>query len=341
MRTVVLRESSLQPDPSALSGVGTLGTIAGPLTAVTADDALSDLMAVPTRTTAEALLVRQQALAHLGVLAAGATADEPRRVVIAPPALWDPAARLVSPLLRATRTAAWLQPVTLDGLLDGPRSPRQRESYGPEAKRAEISPEALAAVAREQDRLGALAAILDDPSQVVEPFGQALLRAQSRAWRVESRTGAALVTSIRRELAARTDAVHVLSRGSIVFSGDVGAVPVTIENDLDSAVTVGVQLIGEPAARLSSAPLEGIRIEAGHRVSVDLDARVIGGDPLTARVQLLTPEGERYGMPSRVTLSSTAYARAASWVVIAAFIAIAVFVVVGVVRRIRKARAAH
>lgn len=337
VRTVVLRDGSMTPSASQ-AALASLGTIAGPLTAVLADDALSDLADAPTPTNAEALAVRQQFLAHLAVLAAQESDEGQRTVVIAPDMQWDPSARLITPLLRASRSASWLTTRSLVELLAITPSPRQREPYAPTAKRAELSPQYLAGVRREQNRLAALAAVLEDPSGTVEPFGQALLRAESSAWRAQPKAGTDLLTSIRRELAERTNAVHVLSRGSIVFSGDVGAVPVTIENDLDTAVTVGVELIGDPAARLSSTPLEGIRIEAGRRVSVDLDARVIGGDPLRARVQLLTPDGQRYGAAGEITLSSTAYARAASWVVIAAFIAIAIFVVVGITRRIRKAQ---
>ena len=103
-------------------------------------------------------------------------------------------------------------------------------------------------------------------------------------------------------------------------------------------MTVGLALVGSPALRLSSEPLTSIRIDAGKMASVDIDARVVGGDPLTVNVQLLTPEMTPYGKPARITVTSTAYARAASWVVAAAFVAIVVFVVVGVTRRIRKAQ---
>ena len=97
-------------------------------------------------------------------------------------------------------------------------------------------------------------------------------------------------------------------------------------------------LRGNPPLRLSSEPLTGIRIEPGKFASVDITARVVGGDPLAVDVQLLSPDGEDYGSPARITVVSTAYARAASWVVAAAFLAIVVFVIVGVVRRINKAR---
>jgi hypothetical protein len=86
---------------------------------------------------------------------------------------------------------------------------------------------------------------------------------------------------------------------------------------------------------LESEPLTGINVEPGRKVSVDLQARVIGGNTLPVRVQLLTADGSRFGSPARIDVASTAYARAAAWVVAIAFVAIVVFVIVGVIRRIR------
>ncbi|MEL0146995.1 MAG: DUF6049 family protein, partial [Actinomycetota bacterium] len=119
--------------------------------------------------------------------------------------------------------------------------------------------------------------------------------------------------------------------------GDSGRVPITIENSLDRTVTVGVQLRASPAIRLESEPLQGIQVEPGKKVSVDIEARVVGGNTLPVRVQLLTPDGTAFGEGARIDVASTAYARAAAWVVIVAFIAIVIFVVIGVARRIRLA----
>ena len=92
-----------------------------------------------------------------------------------------------------------------------------------------------------------------------------------------------------------------------------------------------------PAIRLESEPLQGIQVEPGKKVSVDIEARVVGGNTLPVRVQLLTPDGTAFGEGARIDVASTAYARAAAWVVIVAFIAIVIFVVIGVARRIRLA----
>lgn len=196
----------------------------------------------------------------------------------------------------------------------------------------------MASVRKVTERLDAFTSVLDDPTGVSEPYSAALMRAVSSAWRTQPETGEKLVRTTSDELAEQTDLVRVLSAGTITFSGDSGRVPVTIANDLDRAVTVGLRLEGVPALRLESEPLTGIRIEPGKMASVDLDARVVGGDPLPVLVQLITPEAEPFATPARITVTSTAYARAAAWVVAVAFFAIVIFVIVGVYRRIHAAR---
>ena len=187
-----------------------------------------------------------------------------------------------------------------------------------------------------EGRLDRLVAVLDDPSTIGPSYAAALLRAQSSAWRSEPSLGAELLGMVNAGLLERTSLVRVLSTGTVIFSGDAGRVPVTIANDGEQAVTVGVALIGQPSARLQSTPLSGIRVDPGKKVSVDLEARVIGGEPLGVAVQLLTPAGARYGTPATISLVSTAYARAAGWVVAVAFLALAAFVVIGITRRIKR-----
>ena len=205
---------------------------------------------------------------------------------------------------------------------------------------AELADRYVARVQRSQDRLDRFVSVLVDPAAVAQTFGAAMLRTASAAWRTEPDTANRLLTSVNSELSARIGLIRALSSGTVTFSGDSGRVPVTVANDGPDPVVVGVQLVGEPASRLVSTSHAPIEIPPGRKASLDLDARVIGGDPLTVRVQLLTPEGDPFGEPETITLGSTAYARAAAWVVGLAFAAIAVFVVVGVTRRITRVRRA-
>jgi len=134
--------------------------------------------------------------------------------------------------------------------------------------------------------------------------------------------------------------VTVLSTGRITFSGDSGGVPITVENTSSAPVTITISLTGFPPSRLDSEKVENVVVDPGMRTSVEIQARILGDGPLDASVRVTSPLGTRLALPATVTLASAAYARAAGWVVLVAFLALAVFVVVGVTRRIRKARAA-
>ena len=190
---------------------------------------------------------------------------------------------------------------------------------------------------RASEQLASLTAVLDNPTGFSDAYAEAILRSESSAWRTEPDTGAELIRSVQQGLRTQIDQVYVLSEGTITLSGEQGLVPVTIANDLDRTVTVGVQLRGYPAARLVSDPMYDISIEPGKKVSVELDARVVGGRTLSVGVQLLTPDGQNFGSPAQIQVVSTAYARAAAWVIAIAFFAIVIFVVVGITRRIHKA----
>ncbi|HAN71826.1 MAG TPA: hypothetical protein DCQ36_09615 [Actinobacteria bacterium] len=325
--------------------IAALPTDAGAIRAVLTDPGLTRLLAAPPRTASEVITTRQRFLAETASVALTLQeAGAPDRTLVAAPPTprWTAASTLLTPLLRATRSAPWLQPVTLSELLTEPTptTSRRRGGYGEKARADELTRRYVAAIARANEDLSTFTSIIDNPTGVTEPFSEALLRASSSAWRSQPATGTELLESIQVDLDAQTAKVRVLSEGAVTLSGDSGKVPVTIANDLDRSVTVGVVLQGRPSLRLDSRPIEGVQIEAGKMASVDLSARVVGGDPLAVDVQLLGPDGEEYGSPAEITVSSTAYARAAAWVVALAFVAIVVFVIVGIVRRIHKARMA-
>lgn len=337
--SVVIRSTTEDSITTSANGIASVGTPSGNLDVIVGDPRLAQTLAMPQRTSSEILLARQRFLAETALLAQNA--NGPVTIVAAPPDIrWSPARRFISPLLRATAEAPWLEPTSLEALLGGPRVSSNLPAYGAQERKSELPPEYLLKVRRAQDRLGRLASVLEDPGAVVPPFSLALLRAESSAWRTDLSTGEALLRSIGMGLTAQANVVRVLSSGTVTFSGDAGRVPVTIANDGDQQVTVGLTLIAAPTTRLEAETVREIVIEPGRKVSLDVNARVIGGEPLDVRVQLLTPSGERYGSAGSITVISTAYARVASWVVLAAFGALAVFVIVGVVQRIRRARQA-
>ena len=314
-------------------------TTFGNINAVLTDDRLSATLALPQRTASETIIARQRFLAETAAIAdsPAALSQKPLTVVAAPTDLrWAPAPSFLRSVLRATQSAPWMIPTTLESLLNSPRGSNKRLAYVPGS--SELTSAYLTHLKVVQNKVGQLTAVQQTPGPVNQSYAEALLRAQSAAWRSEPGTGAALITAISDELNTQINQVRPISSGTITFSGDAGNVPITLANDSDSIVNVGLSLIGVPSSRLESQPRTGITIDPGQKISIEIPVRIVGGDPLPTKVQMLTPKGQPYGAPAQIVLGSTAYARAAGWVVAAAFGAIAIFVVVGIVRRVVQAR---
>ena len=336
VRTMVLSADALRVSAAA-PAVAALGTAVGPVAAVLVDPTLSDILGSPQRTPDEIVQARQRFVARTALLVQASPGDA--MVVAAPNDLrWDPSPSLLESLLSATQRAPWLRPTSFDALLDAPRADSTRARYTDGQRDEELPAAYLASVRRSQGGIEQLTGVLDDDLGAAAAYTSALLRAQSAAWRGDQAQARALVRRINAELDARIAQVRVLSTGTVTFSGDAGRVPVTIANDSEATVTLGLALVGRPSTRLISEPLDDITVEPGRKVSVEVPARVLGGEALTVNVQLRTRDGLDYGDPAQIMLTSTAYARAAAWVMGVAFLGIAVFVVIGVTRRIRQAR---
>ena len=345
VRTVILRANALPPSqPNTLStGLGVLGTTYGGMDAVLVDPGLSTTLGLNQSSQSNAILMRQRFLAETALMSQLIREDAPSRMIVAGPRdiRWNPSPEALDALLSATGSVPWLQSASLSDLLaeNSTTIARKRGGYGPKSQKAELPTAYLKKVKRASGELAALTAVLDNPLGITRPYAEAILRAQSSAWRVDPATGEELISSITTSLQDQTDKVYALSQGTITLSGEGGLVPVTIANDLDRSVTIGVQLRGDPSARLESDSLYEISIEPGKKVSVELEVTIVGGRTLSAGVQLLTPEGQKFGRVAQIELVSTAYARAAGWVIGAAFVAILLFVVVGITRRVHKAAA--
>lgn len=343
VRTLILRGTALPPTNSSIvsTGFGVLGTTYGGINAVLIDPGLSTTLSLPQTSTSNAILMRQRFLAETVLLSQLIPNDATSRMIVAGPEdiRWNPSPDALNSLLDATGKVPWIDVASLTDLLSESSTniARERVGYGPKAQAAELPASYIEKVQQASEELASLTAVLDNPNGVTDAYSEAILRAQSSAWRVEPATGVELVSSISTSLREEINKVYALSEGTITLSGESGLVPVTIANDLDRSVTIGVQLRGIPEARLESDPLYEITIEPGKKVSVELEATVVGGRTLSAGVQLLTSSGQDFGRPARIELVSTAYARAAAWVIGAAFAAIVLFVVVGITRRVHKA----
>jgi hypothetical protein len=337
--TVVIREKSARVTADlgyTQSGYLDIEASGGRLRALVIDSGLLNALELPQGNQATILAARQRFLAELAFVALEPT-DEARYLVAAAASpRWDPNPRLLRAIIASLRSTPWTRLVPVSTILALPPLATGRTFDPGVGSGRQLSAAYLQRITDIQGSVESLRTILSDPLPVTAPIASALLRAESSAWRTRPRDGEKLLDSIQASLDATERSVYVVPRDNVVLSGDRGSIPVTVTNDFDQAVRVGLVVTADPAARLETEPLPAIVIEPGRRASLEVPVRVVGGEALTVSVQLTDPAGTDFGEAVSLELRTTAYSRAALWVAIAAAVVLALLVVFDVVRRARQ-----
>jgi len=339
-RGIVLseRQVSANVDFTPSGAVAIPGT-AGSATAVIPDDVLSDLLVAPHRTAGESLLDRQRLLAELAVI--GEQITDSRTVVMAPPPRWTSTSAYLTELLADIGSVPWIRPVGLATLLGGQPSSVQRTiaPYTRQQRSEELSASYISRIREAQRSTTLVGDVIAGSAATTVPLLGALARASSAAFRVDTIAGSQIIAGVRARTSKALTGVRIISRGSVTLPGDTGIIPISISNGLDTAVTVGLVLTAVPSVRLSTAPIAPFTIPAGATTLIEVSARVSGSDPVPLEVRLTSPTGDPFGTPAQLSVGSSAYSRAAAWVVGAAFAALVVLLAINAVRRIRSSRA--
>lgn len=330
---VVLSSDSVSGPDRDGSPFSQLRTDSGSVTAVIADPGLADSLAADSTAPGQPVLARQRFLAETAMLSLESP-DTARTVVAVPPMFWQPDRAGLTQTLAATSVAPWsrLQPLrdALEAAGQPPAGTLTTQS-GPGLTAAH-----MAVVKSASASLASVAAIMAAPGAELEGYRQALLRTESAAWVEDRATGALLVDRTFAQVLERQDQVRISPPGTVSFPGSTGRVPITIANDTEGPVTVGLVLTATPAYRMTTEPVTPVTIAAGRKVSLEVPVTLVGSGQLRVSAQLLTPQGSPYGRPTTVDLGTTAYSRAAAWVVGSAFLLLCLMIVVTFVRRRRQ-----
>jgi hypothetical protein len=339
VRTVVVRDKSAPAAPGldyTPSGYLDIEASGGRVRALIIDSGLLAALELPQGNQATILAARQRFLAELAFVALEPTEASRYLIAAAASPRWDPNPRLLRAIIASLRSTPWTRLVPVSTVLALPDAGTARIVETDARRARELDRDYLKRITETQASIESLRSVLTDPLPLTAPIASALLRAESSAWRTRPREGVRLLDSIDASITTAESSVYVVPRDDIVLSGDRGSVPVTVTNDFDQTVRVGVSITADPAARLDAEPLEVVEIEAGRRASLEVPVRVVGGDALTVAVQLTDPTGKPFGEPVALELRTTAYSRAALWVAVAAAAALILLVVYDIVRRARQ-----
>jgi len=343
---VVLDPAALPGGPSpdagrTRSGASPLPALGGQAVALVPDPVLQRLLAsggqhrngFPGGSRA----AEQRLLAELAMITAEGPSDS-RMLVLAPPRRWDPPAGYARELVTDLGRLPWLTSVDAVQAAAG-TVPVDRGSlvYPSGAQRLEIPATQVRQLGQVQGLVADFRSALDnaDANEELSPYGDALRRAGSSAWRANPKAGSAYVGRLRRQISTIRGLVTVVSpaTGDYTLASADSRLPLTLQNGLDVPVKVRLRL-GGPAG-FATGDTGVIEIPAGDRRTVRVPASVQRTGAFAVRARLTTPGGGDLGQETTLRVRSTAYGGLALGITGLAFAVLVGAVLVRLVRRLR------
>lgn len=263
-------------------------------------------------------IATQNAVATVLFNAAGAAAAEDaddRPLLVAPPRVWKGSAAELGWLLQTLGeldSAGVIAPTELSELLEASNGEPVRPTVGGTVTGRLPSDVAAGARAIEATLADLGEAMTVDPSEQVEPsevlapMRNGLLRAASTWWRQRPVGRQRALSDAESQLDTLLDSVTVTDpRRTIGLASGSSPIPVSIANRLPVEVTVQVLMSNTTGLRPSEVP--AVTVPAGRSRNVKVPAEALRAGRFTVDVAVTTPGGTNLGEPTRIELASTEY----------------------------------
>ena len=273
-------------------------------------------------------LAEQRFIVETAMIAAEVP-SESRTLLIAPSRTAEVAqAGVAAAMIADTGRLPWLCPVPLADVAAGrercavlpddqePAEAEQRSGIDPPDERdGELSPlflERLAAVRQATEQF--TDAVLVDGTEEQTATKARLLRATGRtasaAWRDEPATGRRMLALLEDDVSNLRAQVRLVSN-PVLLTGESGVLQLSVQNELDQPVNVGVRLDETSVARLSSSAtgVQVIPARNATQIPIQVEPRTSGRFVVLAT--LIDENGQAFGRPVRLDVRSTQYGRVA------------------------------
>ncbi|MGW7357813.1 DUF6049 family protein [Streptomyces sp. NPDC054802] len=311
---VIARSDSLQDNlsytPTAARPIG------GGTTAVVADARLSTAFQGDMTRAGESTLAVQNFLAQSLAL----TLQDPenqRSIVVAPQRVPTIAqAQSMARALRALEPQRWTQPVDLVAAASAKPDSAANTNvpaasrYPARLRKQELPVQAFEDIRQTQSTLDKFKVILTSADRVEAPFGRAVDRELSTAWRGKPAAAQQYRSGVHSYLQSLTEEVQLIEKSDVTLSGRSATIPVTVQNQLVQGIDDLVlrlkstnpnrlHLNGERNKGVAEQP---ITVEGGHSQSVKFPASANANGQVQMTAQLYTADGTPYGRPMSFTV---------------------------------------
>jgi hypothetical protein len=347
--TVLLSSSVMPPSGTVPSYTPSAQTkaasgIGSSLHVLLADQTISQLLAASNgaaTSPGSVFTTEQSFLAQTAMIVAELPATA-RSVVVTPPRLWDPAPGLANGLLNETVTAPWLRPTSLADLAAAPHPTGQVARKAPPDRHISKSELSRAYLAQVKDAGAAIRLEASIFSPADPGYLQAAIAAlESADWPGSRGKSAAvqraLLGNVLTYVTAESKKVSIIDSDQITLSGSSGRVPVSISNDLHTAVQVVLHASAAGEGRLSIGSFDGlVTVPAGKTTTIRLPVRALTVGETDVTLVLYSRNGT--ALPyTQVNLTVRA-SRFGTLALVIMCVALGVFVLTSSARAIRRSR---
>jgi len=316
------------------SGRADMKTGSGIAHFVLADDALSTV--VSHANAANSVLLRQRLLGET-LLIALELPSAPRTIAVSPFGLFSPTAATAQAVIDGLVVTRWTTPVSLPDFIAAQPPTVAHHFVTPTevAGQPQLSQGQVKSIVASNSPLKDLATVIAPSSQYLNTMEDGQMRAASQTWRTEPAEGRLFAASYHADVTAARNSVSVRVPTTVVIPGQSGVLPVTIVNDLPTAVTVRVSVVGVPSFRITTKANSPVAVDPNHRHSLEVPITVFGSGALDVDVRLTSVDGRTITDPMYVQIQSSAYSRVAAIVAGLAFLVLLGLSIASITRRVR------
>lgn len=303
-----LRESGgLSYTPTAARPIGSGNT------AIVADAQLSQAFEGDMSQAGDATRAVQEFLAQTQMINLQ-DPDRQRSIVVAPQRMpsVSQAHAMASALRELEESGRWTQPLSLGNAAKAKPDPAASRrvpsstSYPSSLRRHELPTEAFRQIQGTQAALDDYRVILAQPERVVTPFGNAIMREMSTAWRGDASGATTFRHSVRSYLDGLTKKVHLIQKSGATLSGRSATIPVTVQNNLVQGVKdMTLKLTSSQPNRLDAGKSQQITVDGGHSQSFKFTTTANANGRAWVTAQLYTADGKPYGEPMTFQVNVT------------------------------------
>ncbi|MDQ0600474.1 hypothetical protein QF037_004819 [Streptomyces canus] len=314
---VITRSDSLEETGGLTYTPSAARPIGGGTTAVVADARLSTAFQGDLTKASATTLAVQKFLASS--LALNAQTGKQRSIVVAPQRMATASqARAMAEAVSALQDGNWSQAQGLTSAAaakpDTSATTRvpSASAYPSSLRKRELPKAAFEQIATTQDKLARFKVILTDSSRVVTPFGRAMNREMSTAWRGRAAEANRYRNAVELYLNSLVSQVKLIDKSETKLSGRSATIPVTVQNNLVQGVEhLVLRLSTTSPTRLKIGDGEyqekQVAVSGGHSQSVKFTTSAQANGKTTVTAQLFTEDGQAYGDPVQFDVKVTEF----------------------------------